>query len=127
MKIVTAAIIYENGKVLLARRAPNQSLAGMWEFPGGKLEPSESLQECLERELKEELDLCIKAGNIVTSSIYQYSHGVFEIIGIQASIVSGSYTLCVHDKIEWVNLDKILSYKLLPADIEIAKFVMAAY
>lgn len=127
MKIVTAAIIYENCKILLARRAPNQSLAGMWEFPGGKLEQEESLQECLERELLEELDLKIKANNVITSAIYKYPHGEFEIVGLEAKILAGSPTLKVHDKLEWVPLEEILSYELLPADVVIAQFIIQFY
>ena len=54
-KIVTAAIVLQDNKVLLTRRAPGQSLEGYWEFPGGKVEEGESLQECLKREIFEEL------------------------------------------------------------------------
>ena len=56
MKTVTAAVIRNNGSVLLTRRKVGEKLAGMWEFPGGKIEPGESPEEYLKRELKEELD-----------------------------------------------------------------------
>lgn len=55
MKIVTAAIIFKNNRVLLTRRKSSQKLEGYWEFPGGKIEGNETPQECMERELFEEL------------------------------------------------------------------------
>ena len=65
MKQVTAAIIIQNGNVLLTRRSPGESLPGYWEFPGGKIEDGETPQVCLERELKEELCITTKAGQII--------------------------------------------------------------
>jgi len=59
MKEVVAAIIANDGRVLIARRDANQNLAGKWEFPGGKLEPGETPKQCLEREIKEELGIVI--------------------------------------------------------------------
>jgi 8-oxo-dGTP diphosphatase len=56
MKLVTAAIIRDGENILVVRRGPREKLAGFWEFPGGKVEHPETLQECLERELFEELD-----------------------------------------------------------------------
>lgn len=59
MKEVTAAIILKDNKVLIAQRAPGDKLAGKWEFPGGKIEPGETSQECLKREIREEPDGCV--------------------------------------------------------------------
>ncbi|GAB6157839.1 hypothetical protein JCM39194_10390 [Desulfotomaculum varum] len=60
MKEVTAAIIINDGKVLIAKRAENQKLAGKWEFPGGKIESGETPEECLIREINEELGINIE-------------------------------------------------------------------
>lgn len=124
MKQVTAAIIVKDQKVLLTRRAPGEKLAGKWEFPGGKVEENESLQECVVRELNEELSLSVKAEKILTRSIYRYDHGEFEIIAIGVTILDGEIELRVHDQASWVPLNKILSYDLLPADIPIAQFII---
>ena len=56
MKIVAAAIIIKDNRILIARSAPGENLAGLWKFLGGKLEEGETLQKCLERELEEEFD-----------------------------------------------------------------------
>ena len=76
MKQVTAAIIIRDGKVLLTRRKQGESLAGFWEFPGGKIEKGETPQECLERELKEELGLNTCAGDLLTECVYHYVYVV---------------------------------------------------
>ena len=68
MKQVAAAIAIEGGKVLVTRRAAGQSLAGFWEFPGGKVEPGEDVQSCIVRELHEELGVASTAGEIIDSS-----------------------------------------------------------
>jgi len=124
MKIVTAAIIRKENKILVARRAPGEKLAGFWEFPGGKLEEGETLQECLERELEEEFGIVTKSGRELTSSVYEYEHGAFKIVAIESEIVSGDLNLRVHDKMNWIAIEKLLDVELLPADIAIANYLI---
>jgi len=62
---VTAGIIINNDKVLITRRAPNENFAGGWEFPGGKIEADETPEECLARELKEELNITVSVEDFV--------------------------------------------------------------
>ena len=112
MKFVTAAIIYQDGKVLLTRRGPNENLAGFWEFPGGKIEKDDTYQECLTREIKEELNLHIEVGEVLTTSTYKYVHGEIHLIALEASILSGTIELTVHDKYEWVVPTDLVLYKL---------------
>lgn len=124
MKIVTAAIIRKDHKILVARRAPGEKLGGFWEFPGGKLEKGETLQECLERELEEEFGLTTKSGKELISSIYKYDHGSFKIVALESVITFGEAELRVHDKIEWIDIHKLLDIGLLPADIPIANYLI---
>ncbi len=121
MKIVTAAIIKSDNKILLTRRKKGEKLEGAWEFPGGKVEMNETLQQGLEREILEELKLIVEAGNIFTTSLYTYSHGSIKLIAIDATILSGKIELTVHDKADWVPVKNLLDYNLAPADIPIAK------
>jgi 8-oxo-dGTP diphosphatase len=124
MKKVTAAIIFKNNYVLLTRRSIDQSLGGYWEFPGGKMENNETPQECLERELSEELGVGATAGKIICESVYEYDHGVIKLLAIETKIESENFFLSVHDKIEWVQLEDLMNYKLAPADIPIAKTII---
>lgn len=124
MKNVSAAVIIENGRILLTRRAPGENLAGSWEFPGGKQEANETIQECLVREIKEELDLRVKCSSILTKNIYYYPGGAINLIAIDTEIIDGEITLSVHDQYEWVEVGNLLDYKLSPADIPIAKWII---
>jgi 8-oxo-dGTP diphosphatase len=121
MKKVTAAIIYNDQLVLIARRKKGEFLSGFWEFPGGKMRDNETPQSCLERELKEELGISAKAHKIIAVSEHQYAHGCFQIIALQTDILGGNIKLTVHDKTEWVSIKQLEEYKLAPADVIIAK------
>jgi len=123
LKEVTAAIFIDGDKVLLARRGPDEKLAGLWEFPGGKREANETLFECLERELYEEFETIVTAHKELTRSLYTYEHGRFEIIAIRATGDLSSLQLRVHDKVEWVPYIDLLKYDLLPADIPISEYI----
>lgn len=121
MKVVTAAIIINDKKVLLTRRGPSETLAGYWEFPGGKVEDGESLADCLRRELQEELSVDAEVGEVMADSEYHYDHGSFLLVGMYARLLSNDLKLTVHDKVEWVPVAELLSYELAPADIHLAK------
>jgi 8-oxo-dGTP diphosphatase len=124
MKLVTAAIIQDGEKYFITRRGPAEKLAGFWEFPGGKVEENETLQDCLKRELKEELGIDANVGAELTSSDYIYEHGSIRLAALTATIVNGRPTLTVHDKYDWLRPAEILKLKLAPADIPIAEFLL---
>jgi len=125
MKIVTAAIIHNEGKYFIARRGPSEKLSGYWEFPGGKVEDGESLSDCLRRELKEELGISAKIGDVLTTSDYVYEHGHIRLVAMAAEIVSGKLDLTVHDQSGWLSPFEILKLNLAPADVPVAEFLLA--
>lgn len=124
---VAAAVVYRNGNILITRRAPNEKLAGMWEFPGGKLAPGETPQSCIVRELREELGVESDAGEILTTSVFTYPGGTIELIAVTVSLRSTVLTLHVHDRAEWVTPPDLLGYELAPADIPIAEEIIRKY
>ena len=103
MTTVTFAIIEKDGKILIARRAAVQRLAGKWEFPGGKVEIGESPEECLKRELEEEFGIQAEVGEFITSNKHHYDHISIELLTFRVKYISGEFTLSDHDTIEWVN------------------------
>lgn len=121
MKEVSAAIIIEDGKVLLARRAKGEKLAGYWEFPGGKREEGETIDECLVREIREELSLDIEVVGEFDTSDYKYPGGRIRLIGLLAEIRNGVVSKTVHDLVEWIDISSVLDYQLAPADIPLAE------
>ncbi|MCO7544676.1 (deoxy)nucleoside triphosphate pyrophosphohydrolase [Stutzerimonas nitrititolerans] len=124
---VAAAVVYRDGNILITRRAPGEKLAGMWEFPGGKLESGETPQSCIVRELREELGVESDAGEILTTSMFTYPGGTIELIAMTVSLRSDVLTLHVHDRAEWVTPQDLLSYELAPADIPIAEEIIRKY
>ena len=113
---VTAAVIENDGKVLIAKRKKGWRFAGKWEFPGGKIEPNETPEECLRRELREELDIETKIGDFFCSSTYAYPHATVQLLVYRAFHVSGEYTLHDHQEIRWVLPEDLLQYDFPEAD-----------
>ena len=116
MRQVAAAVIIEDGLLLLARRGPAETLAGRWELPGGKLELGETPQECLERELLEELAMQAVAGGTLARTAYEYDHGSFEMLALSVTRRS-EFEPTVHDLVRWVTRDDLAALEIAPADV----------
>lgn len=125
MKDVTAAVILQNNKVLIAQRSPLDALAGMWEFPGGKIEPGETPQQCLKREIREELAVEIDVLNFFGESIYQYDYGEIRLLAYFCRWTGEDFVLKVHSRIEWVGRDELDLFSFSPADIPLAEKLKA--
>ena len=122
--MVIAAIVERENLILLTQRLPESHLAGYWEFPGGKVEPNESEEECLMRELAEELSIDVEVGDLVAESHYTYEHGEFLLKAYEVRIVKGKPVLTVHDQMVWVEPAQLREYRLAPADVPIAKYLV---
>ena len=118
---VAAAIVRRDGRVLVTRRAPGQDLAGLWEFPGGKLEDDESPQACIVRELAEELGVAVTAGAVLAESLFEYPGGAIRLIAVDTRMDPQQIRLSVHDAYDWLAPDELLALELAPADVPIAR------
>lgn len=118
---VTAGILIEDGKVLIAKRSGNDELAGKWEFPGGKVKKNETPERALRRELKEELDIKVKVRKYFGESIYKYSSGVIRLMAYDVRRIEGDFTLRVHDEIKFVTMNDLVQFDFLPADIPLVQ------
>jgi 8-oxo-dGTP diphosphatase len=127
MKKVTAAICVKDNKILIAKRGKNETLSGKWEFPGGKIEEGETPEDCLKREIKEELNLKIIVGEYFDRSIYEYENGVIELLAYDCEIIGGDMKLSVHDEIQWVDYNVIDAFDFLPADIPLVEKIKEKY
>ena len=96
-------------------------LAGMWEFPGGKIEPPETPEECLQRELREELDIDAVVGEFFLSSTYVYHHAAIELLVYRAAIIAGEPCLHDHTELRWVPVEDLPSYEFPAADLPIIR------
>ncbi len=118
---VTAAIIVESGKILTARRKQGKHLSGYWEFPGGKIEKGESPEECLVRELYEEMGIVIRVNTFIGESRFDYGNKYIRLLAYKVEHLSGDFRLLDHDKIRWLRFDELDDVKWAPADIPIVK------
>ncbi|NMA61130.1 MAG: (deoxy)nucleoside triphosphate pyrophosphohydrolase [Firmicutes bacterium] len=117
---VIAAIIRQDNQVLLCQRKEG-ALAGKWEFPGGKIENGETPEECLVREIQEELAIDIEVENIYQAVHTHYDHGDFLVIGYLAKQTGGEISLRVHSDYAWVEVGRLDQYDLADANIPIAQ------
>ena len=116
---VVAAIIRDNQKILITQRFDNVHLPGLWEFPGGKVEPDESLTAGLEREIREELGVTILVGDEFFSVVHDYSPKSVRLHFFNCSIIDGEpHPLEVAD-MRWVRPEELGQFEFPPADADL--------
>jgi 8-oxo-dGTP diphosphatase len=118
---VTAALIEREGRVLLARRQPGKHMGGRWEFPGGKMKPGETPEECLRRELIEELGIECEVGELLGSTVFHQRGIHLKILLYRARILSGTPKLYEHEELRWVLPEQIGSFELADSDRRLAR------
>ncbi|PWK15973.1 (deoxy)nucleoside triphosphate pyrophosphohydrolase [Tumebacillus permanentifrigoris] len=115
--VVGAVIRNEKNEVLCALRSQNMSLPGLWEFPGGKIEPGETPQESLKREIIEELDCEIEVGELVADATHEYEKVIVHLITYFATVVGGEPKASEHEKLVWLPSEQLCSLNWAPADL----------
>lgn len=121
---VVAALIEKDGKYLIARRSTGtKDVLGKWEFPGGKVEKNETEEEAIEREIKEEFNMEIKAIKFITNNVCNYPDKVVDLRLYQCEYIKGAFKLYDHFEYKFVDKNEILEYDLCPADIPLAEYI----
>ena len=118
---VTAAIIRQEQQYLICQRAHDDELPLLWEFPGGKLEPGETLEECIIRECQEELGVDIRICGEFGKTSYPYKQWELVFTFFDAEIAAGTPVTTVHEQIRWVSAAELKDYTFCPADVEIVE------
>lgn len=118
--IVTAGVLRRGRAVLLTKRPADGLLGGLWEFPGGKQEPGESLPECLARELREELGVEVTVGEEIGLFRHAYSHFRVVLHAFACAVVSGEPRPLASDGLAWVGVDRLGEYAMGKIDRMIA-------
>ena len=115
-KIATAAVIWHEDKVLIAQRAKDE----FWEFPGGKIDPGETPQECIVREIREELDIDIRLGAQLETVEGYYRFQNMILYGFHAVCINPSQLkLNVHLAYKWVDVKELSYYSIVEEDQEL--------
>ena len=120
--LVTAAIIKNDDGFLICQRKDGDSYGGFWEFPGGKVEYGESPEECLVREIKEELDIGVGVDGLFDVSSYVYPEGNHIVLVVyHCSIISGEIKSNEHSQIRWIKPSEFGKYQFLEADMPLVE------
>ena len=128
MKDVSAGIITCNGKLLIAQRRHGKNQEYLWEFPGGKLEEGETLPQCLQREIKEELDKEITIGDFFMTLVYEYENGAIRLHAYFATMNKPEIPSHMdHEQVKWIDWAQIDDYTFAPADIPIKNALKKLY
>ena len=125
MITVVAALIEKDNKYLIAKRLTgDENVYGKWEFPGGKPENDEDEYRAIEREIKEEFELNIRAIKFLTNNVCEYPTKTIDLRLYECIYLSGEFNLHDHSEYKFVEIKDLLKYDLAPADIPLAKYLM---
>jgi 8-oxo-dGTP diphosphatase len=116
---VTCAIILFDDKILVTQRSEQMKLPLKWEFPGGKLEINESVEECIIREIKEEINIEVAITRKMSNSIFDYGDFKINLIPFVADYVSGKIILSEHRAYKLLEKEELLNLDWAEADIPI--------
>ncbi|HOY49945.1 MAG TPA: 8-oxo-dGTP diphosphatase MutT [Flavobacteriales bacterium] len=118
---VTCAILIEEHRILAVRRSMSMNRPGKWEFPGGKIESGETAEQCLIRELQEELAIRVEVIQPLTPTQFNYPDISIQLLPFFVKRVSGEIQLCEHDTFKWVSQTELNQLDWAEADIPIVE------
>jgi len=125
IRVSCAIIKNDDGKVLVAQRSATMRLPNKWEFPGGKVEPRETAEESLIREIKEELGIKIGIVRALPPHIHEYPESIIELIPFECIIISGDIILAEHACYKWLELDQLEELDWAEADVPILLYYIS--
>jgi 8-oxo-dGTP diphosphatase len=123
--LVVAALVRQDGRVLLSQRRPDQSLPLCWEFPGGKVEPGEAPEAALVREVTEELGCEVRVGKIFEVVFHAYETFDLYMLVYEADLVAGTPSARQVADVRWFPPKEIPALQLPPADYPLARRLAA--
>ena len=125
-KTVVAALLFQQGRLLICQRSANGTFAGKWEFPGGKIEPGEDPKTALRRELQEELGIIAQVGKEIWRVEHQYSgHAPILLLFFAITACRGTIENRVFQQVYWATPEELLHYDFLAADLPLVQKLIA--
>ena len=120
--LVAAAVIERDGRYLITRRQPGVHLAGHWEFPGGKCEPDETLDACLRRELREELNVDVTVGDVLLTTTHDYPERRVELHFVRCRL-EGEPAPQLGQEMRWTPREELNALEFPAADAELIRLL----
>lgn len=127
MTEVVAALIWDNDRFLICQRPANKARGLLWEFVGGKVEAGETKEQALVRECREELDIILEVGSIVTEVTHDYPDITVHLTLFNATISAGEPKLLEHNDMKWIKAEELAEYEFCPADEKIIRRLKNRY
>ncbi|RJX38785.1 (deoxy)nucleoside triphosphate pyrophosphohydrolase [Paenibacillus pinisoli] len=115
--VAGAVIRNQDGYVLCALRSRTMSMPGLWEFPGGKLEAEETAEQCLVREIEEELGCIIQVGRLIADVVHEYPTIRVRLVTYESSLASGTPAAREHERLIWLPVNRLTELEWAPADL----------
>jgi 8-oxo-dGTP diphosphatase len=116
---VAAALIFHNGKLLVTQRRPDDHLPNLWEFPGGKVEPGETFEACLVREIREELDIEISVGELIDDLTHSYPEKTVRLCFFECRLISGEAKPMHVQDLRWITRHELQDFEFPAADAKL--------
>ena len=120
---VSAGLIWKNGKVLIAKRPKGSHNEGLWEFPGGKQEKGESIEDCLKREIEEELDIKVQVDKALITVDHKYEAETICLHAFNCTLMKGKPTSLQGQQFRWVYPVDFHKYIFAPPDMKVIGFL----
>lgn len=114
-----AAVIERDGKFLITKRLETSPMGHCWEFPGGKIEPGETVEACIVRECREEIDVAVEPVRRLREEWYDYPHGHVHLWFVLCRLVSGEPRPVECREARWIEPNRFEEYEFPPADVEV--------
>ena len=120
---VTAAIIHKDNKILICQRPANKNCGLLWEFPGGKIEPNETGEQCIVRECQEELGVTLQVRKEVIDVVYEYPDRTVHLHFFLCDIIEGTLEKKEHADFQWISWQELSQFEFCPADATMLSLV----
>lgn len=123
---VSAALLFHQGKLLITQRLSGTHLAGLWEFPGGKREAGETFEQCLQRELREELGIETSVHELIEDIVHEYPERTVQLKFFRCELMSGEPRAIHCAALAWVTRDELGQYEFPAADARLLEHLRSA-
>ena len=127
MTEVVAALIWDKERFLICQRPATKARGLLWKFVGGKVEPGETKEQALVRECREELDIILEVGSVVTEVTHEYPYITVHLTLFNSTISEGEPKLLEHNDMKWITVCELSEFEFCPADEEIIRLLQFKY